>query len=294
MYNRVSFVINPISGSSHSTRIIDQAMRKLSENGILTQALHSRHTGHAEELARTATMHTDLIFAVGGDGTVREVIAGSADSGVPVAVIPTGTENIFAKYYRFQASEASILACVHRGVQHRMDLTYMNGRPFCIVAGAGFDAEVVHRLNQRRCGHITHLDYTGPIIQTFMRHSFPRITVCADGATIFDGRGLVFVGNLPRYCLSLSILKRALDHDGLLDVCIYPCHTRSRLLLHALHTLTGRHDRKCGVIYRQVKHVVLQSESPVPLEIDGDCSGYLPAEFTIRKGAVSLVLPPPP
>jgi len=131
VYNRVSFVINPISGSSHSTRIIDQAMRKLSENGILVQALRSRHTGHAEELARTAATRTDLIFAVGGDGTVREVIAGSADTGVPVAVIPTGTENIFAKYYRFQTSEASILACIHRGVQHRMDLTYMNGRPFC-------------------------------------------------------------------------------------------------------------------------------------------------------------------
>ena len=72
-------------------------------------------------------------------------------------------------------------------------------------------------------GHIDHFDYFWPIWRTFWEYKFRPMCVEVDGEEIFDGPGLVFVGNISRYAIGLQILHYADFGDGLLDVCVYKC-----------------------------------------------------------------------
>jgi diacylglycerol kinase family enzyme len=175
---------------------------------------------------------------------------------------------------------------IWNGMPCPLDLGVVNGRRMAAVGGVGFDAECVQRLARKRKGHITPWHYAGPIFRTFMKHRFPRMRIAVDGDEVFRGQGLVIFGNIHLYATGLRILERACCNDGLLDVAIFPCNSRWRLLGHAWRVLRKRHLRTGGVIYRQVRHFTVQSEAEVPIEIDGDEAGQLPLEAATISGAL--------
>jgi diacylglycerol kinase family enzyme len=143
-------------------------------------------------VAADAAEDTRAILAVGGDGTVREVVDGLLHSRrkIPVAILPTGTENLAAREFETPTDPTGIVQTILGGRAVPCDVGVTNGRHFLVVTGAGFDAEVVHRLADCRGRHITHWNYFWPIWRTFWEHRFPRLTVSADGEEVFEGRGL--------------------------------------------------------------------------------------------------------
>jgi diacylglycerol kinase family enzyme len=229
---------------------------------------------------------------MGGDGTVREVIDGLLDTGVPMVVWPTGTENLVAKAFGFRRNPKSILKALTDGIVRPIDVGVANGKPFLILTGVGFDAEVVHRLARARQGHITHLTYGGPIWRTFWEHRFPAVRVLADGQPYWEGRGLVFVGNIARYSLGLRVIRDAVPDDGLLDLCIFPCRHHIDLLAHSFRTLAGVQIEYGGVKYRRCQRIRVEASESVPVEIDGDNGGYLPINIHVRPAAVLVKVPP--
>ena len=232
------------------------------------------------------------VIAVGGDGTIREVADGLAGSTVPMIVWPTGTENLLAKSFGFRADPELTLACITAGRTITMDVGVANGQSFLTVAGAGFDAEVVHRLVRLRSGYITHLTYAGPLWRTFWEHRFPFCRVFSEGKLLWAGRGMVFVGNLARYSLGLRVVRDARHDDGLLDLCVFPCRGRLGLIAHSLRTVVRKHVEHGGVRYARLRHVRVESDSTVPVELDGEAAGCLPIEVTVRPAAIRLRVPP--
>ena len=111
-------------------------------------------------------------------------------------------------------------------------------------------------------------------------------------ATDGDGPCLVFVGNISRYAAGLHILRYADYGDGLLDVCIYKCGSKSQLLKHSAMTLLKRHSYGGDVIYKQGKHILISSEdSDIPSQIDGDPGPGLPADIHVIPHAVKMMVP---
>jgi diacylglycerol kinase family enzyme len=160
------------------------------------------------------------------------------------------------------------------------------------VSGFGFDGEVMDRVTKMRDGHIDYFDYASPLWQTFWSHTFHPIQVELDGQVIFNGPGMVIVGNVARYALGLFVLRHADVSDGLLDVCVLKCQYRPHLLKHYLTILFKRHT-KCGdVIYRQGKHVKVTSPSrKIKTQVDGDPGPPLPADIDITPGAIRVMVP---
>jgi diacylglycerol kinase (ATP) len=251
--------------------------------------------GDAERLAGDAAQDTRAILVVGGDGTVREVVHGLLLAGrkIPVAILRTGTENLVAREFKMPDDPSGIAQTLLSGRLATCDVGVVNGRHFLMVSGAGFDAEVVRRLVEARRGHITHGSYFWPVWRTFWEHRFPRLQVWADCREVFDGPGLALVGVTARYSVGLRICRRARRDDGMLDLCIYPCASRLRLLGHAIRTVLRLHDRSGGVIYRKCQQVRIDADTNVPLEIDGDPGGHLPAEYRVLPSAATFLEPPP-
>jgi len=173
-----------------------------------------------------------------------------------------------------------------------LDMGSANGKCFTSIAGFGFDGEVVRRVSKQRKGHIDHSDYFWPIWRTFWDYKFSVMKVEVDGEEVFDGPGLVFVGNISRYVLGLQVLHYADFSDGLLDVCIYKCASQVHLIKHSVMTILKQHAYSADVIYRQSKNISVSSDATnIETEIDGDPGPALPIQIKVIPQAVNVMVP---
>jgi len=325
---RVVVIMNPVAGASGQRSRVRALLNRLEKCGIHVDWQFTDAAGHAHRIAAQAGHDSDAVIVVGGDGTVREVADGLMGTDVPLVIWPTGTGNLVAKSLGFRPDPDVVLACLKNKSILSMDVGVANDRSFLVVAGIGFDAEVVCRLTRLRKGHITHFAYVGPIWRTFWEHRFPAIRVINDGQLYWEGRGLVFVGNLARYALGLPVVRDARPDDGRLDLCVLPCHGRAGLLGHSLRTMLRTHVEHRSARYTQVRSIRIEAVpsteekgsgsfcaqhpagrsgkryltpflrpfrgGPMPFELDGDDAGCLPLDIHIRPAALRVLLPPVP
>ncbi len=291
----IAYIINPKSGASSGEKLPGWRFEQyLTGRGFDVRMNLTRSLEHACELATNAAGDADcaMLVAVGGDGTIREVAHGLEGSDKPLLIIPGGTENLLANELGLEKSLKTLTRTFEAGFTRTLDLGNANGRCFTSIAGFGFDGEVVAEVSGNRTGHINYFDYFWPLWRTFWRYRFDPITVEVDGEQIFDGRGLVFVGNISRYALGLNILEHADYSDGLLDVCVYKCAHRTHLAKHSLMTVFQQHHRCNDVVYRQGKNITVNSPNPkLAVEIDGDPGPAVPVSISIIPKAVRVMVP---
>jgi YegS/Rv2252/BmrU family lipid kinase len=290
----IAYIVNPKAGASSSKLLGRRFEKYLIENGYGVKVNVTRSLEHARELATNAGIEYDcaMIVGVGGDGTIREVAHGLEGSNKPLLIVPHGTENLLANELGFDETLKTLIRTFEAEHVRPLDLGLVNGRYFTSIAGFGFDGAVVRRMTDQRQGHIRHSDYFWPIWRTFWEYKFDPMRVVVDGEEIFEGRGLVFVGNISRYAVGLQILHHADFGDGLLDVCIYKCASQLRLAKHSLMTVLKHHAGRRDVIYRQGKNISVSSETTrVQTEIDGDPGPALPVEISVIRHAVNCIVP---
>ncbi|NUQ10989.1 MAG: hypothetical protein HUU26_01510 [Gemmatimonadaceae bacterium] len=220
-------------------------------------------------------MLAGAVIVAGGDGTVREAANGLAGRDTPLAILPGGTENLVARYFGCDGDPGRTAEAVLSDRRAALDVGSANGRMFLVVAGFGFDAEVVERVHAGRRGHISHASYYLPLFRTLASHRYGAMRVEAEGEVLCDEPALVFLGNLPRYALGLRVARDARCDDGMLDVCIFRCDGRARLIAHAWRTVWRRHVGGPGVIYRRARQVAVTASRPTPYELDGDIAGVV-------------------
>ena len=289
---RFAAIVNPISGRRNMLPRVRTIARAVERRGGRLEVLVTNGPRHATELSSRLEREVEAVLVVGGDGTVGEVLNGLGDSRIPMVIYRTGTENLLAREQGMPGDPDEITSALLNGEEFATDVGVIGGRRFLAVAGIGFDAECVVRMNRARCGHITHGDYFWPIWRTYWAYRYPRLTVEADGAVIFEGRGFALVGNIARYSAGMRILSKARNDDGLLDLGIFPCESRRRMLGHACRALLRRHVGPRGMIYRQCRTIRVSSNEAVPIEVDGELGGHLPAECSVHSGAVSFLRSP--
>ena len=290
----IAYIVNPKSGASSSKLTGRRFQQYLVEKGFDVKVSLTTCLEHACELATDAAVDYDcaMVVVVGGDGTVREVAHGLEGSDKTLLVVPCGTENLLANELGFDEKLKTLLRVFEAGYIRPLDLGSANGKCFTSIAGFGFDGEGVKRVSQRRAGHIDYFDYFEPIWRTFWDYKFGAMRVEVDGEEIFDGPGLVFIGNISRYGAGLQILHYADFGDGVLDVCVYKCASRIHLVKHSAMTVL-KQNADCGdVIYRQGKEITVSSNCPdIDTEIDGDPGPALPVDIKVIPQAVNVMVP---
>src|SRR5207244_2338974 len=101
------------------------------------------------------------VVSAGGDGTLVETL--NRAPGWPVALLPVGNENLVARFLHIERSGQKLAEIIAGGAYRRLDVARAESgtgsRVFCLMAGAGFDAEVVYRVHRRRHGHIDNSTY---------------------------------------------------------------------------------------------------------------------------------------
>lgn len=290
----IAYIVNPKSGATGS-KLVGQGFEEyLVKKGYKVKVSLTTSLANACEAATDVAVDYDcaMVVVVGGDGTVREVAHGLEGSDKPLLIVPCGTENLLANELGFDEKLKTIVRTFEAAYIRPLDLGSVNGRCFTSIAGFGFDGQVVRRVSQQRKGHIDYSDYFWPLWRTFWNYKFDSMKVTVDGEEIFQGPGLVFVGNISRYAVGLQILHYADFSDGLLDICIYKCASKSHLIKHSVMTVLKQHADCSDVIYRQGKEITVSSDSPdVETEIDGDPGPALPVQIKMIPQAVNCIVP---
>ncbi len=290
----IAYIVNPKAGATSSKRVGRRFEQYLVRKGFEVRGSLTASLTHACELATDAAVDYNcaMVVAVGGDGTIREVAHGLEGSDKPLMIIPHGTENLLANELGFDERLKTIIRTFEAAYIRPLDLGRANGRCFTSIAGFGFDGAVVKRMSEQRAGHINHFDYVWPIWRTFWEYKFEPMRVEVDGEEIFDGRGIVFVGNISRYAIGLQILHYADFGDGLLDVCVYRCASQIHLAKHSLLTILKHHANRPDVVYHQGQNISVTSTTDrIRTEVDGDPGPALPVQISVIQHAVKCIVP---
>lgn len=293
---------NPTSGSSDKSRLVDELAKKLTDAGLTVVMLTDieQVVSSVGTLDNSDDIHANqnsqpqsklrAVVAAGGDGTIS-LLANRLPTGTPLTILPLGTENLLAKHLGITADPEQVANTIIRGHSTKLDAGRANGQLFLVMASCGFDAEVVHRLHANRTGHIRHWSYALPVIRTIRKYQYPAIRISVDDGKAEVKSRWAFVFNVPRYAMNLPIASDADPTDGLLDLCTFRGGSLFRGLYYFFTVLIGQHRRWTTSQRHSFKQIRLESDEPVPFQLDGDPGGELPLVIEVLPSFLRLLVP---
>ncbi|GAB3696446.1 diacylglycerol/lipid kinase family protein [Corynebacterium nasicanis] len=324
---RVLLIANPNS-TSQSDGLFRRIIPLLrSVPGLRLTGRFTHHPGHAEEICRGLTRKdVDLIVVVGGDGTVNEAVNGllgavgestPAAEDVPcLAVIPTGSANVFARALGFPpepvAATEMLTHLIRADLRRTICLGTWNTRWFAVNAGFGMDADVVARVDEARTMGFaaTPLRYLAVclLVWTRAQRRPPRISVTATAAAP-DSRTLrlrqvplfvasntnpwTFLGPLPVVTNPRNSFDRGLGLFGLTDLQgLRGAASMLHLIGFGHRTVLEDWIRSRTVQFDDADEVLLTCPEPQPFQADGEYEGeFARAQLGSRRDAIEVYAP---
>jgi len=287
-YRTAIVVANPVSGRGRGRDAAEELAAGLRKRGVACELLLTDRRGEAFDHLRTLTQPVDLVVAVGGDGTVREILDGLVDPAVPVGVLPYGTANVLAHELDLPRDVHHALDILARDKPREIDVLSVNGRLATFVVGTGIDALAVAEVERRRTGPITKLAYASAVLRALRHYRPPELRVELDGTELPDPFGFVLVSNTRGYGSILHLAPDARMDDGLLEAYLFPTGSLFELARAFLRGLVA-HLPGGAVTMRRARSIRIRSETPVPFQVDGDSGGHTPVEIAVARNRYRLL-----
>jgi diacylglycerol kinase family enzyme len=288
--------VNPHAGLRNRQDTAHALRRHLAAAGLNGELITAIDELAEAAAARLAAGSLRAVVAAGGDGTLS-LIANRTPPGTPLAILPLGTENLLAKYLETTADPQQLSRTIAAGCAVQLDAGQAGDRIFTLMAGCGFDADVVRRLHRRRTGHIHHLSYAKPILDAIRKYEYPelRVRYAPSGARSEEEPAelvarWVFVVNLPRYAGGLSFAPQASGTDGLLDVCTFKDGSLWSGLVYLSGVMLGQHEAMDDFTRVQTPRLSISAAGPAPYQLDGDPGGELPVEIRALPERLTLLV----
>lgn len=290
---RAYAVINPATGQGSVRMLERRLMKKAHRMGVELQVRVTENPYHATEIARECLSNEiDIVIAVGGDGTVSEVVTGVLGSDIVVGIVPIGSTNAIAKDLRIpRRLSAAMDIALGAGKPVAFDVGKVGDATFMHMAGAGYDAQIMHETSGKWKQRLGWPAYLWPAIKHLRSTSF-RAEIVIDGVThTMDARMVLFAmgGSIvhPRFTVGKGIDR----HDGQIDICVYN-PPNAVMAVTALWWILLRKPEKSRWQHQfKGKRIVLSSDRPVEFEADGNPLGVLPVTVEILDTPACILTP---
>lgn len=303
MSRRVAILVNPTAGRGAAAVAADRVFTRLVSAGVEVDLVRGTDAADARErLHQVLDDGPDTLVVVGGDGLVHLAVQEIADSGVALAIVPSGTGNDIARSFGIDRDPAAAVDAVLDGTPVPTDVvritaTGVVASRWCLgVACAGFDSRINARANRMRRPRGPS-KYTIALLSEIRDIAPIPLRVTVDGVAETRPSLLVAVGNTAYYGGGMAICAGADPADGLLDVIHVEAMRRDRVLRLFPRLFGGSHLTLPYVHRRQGRVVTVSIADDAwpgavpPVYADGEDAAALPVTLTVVPGALRIHRP---
>ena len=296
-------IVNPVAGKGHAQAVIPHVIQQLDALGLDYELQRTERPMHAVELAEKASLQgASVVAAMGGDGTVNEVLNGlmaaQAQGGkAALAVLEAGRGNDFGFGAGVPKSLDVDCRLLKEGYRHAIDVlrvTVDGGAPRFVGngIGIGFDAVTgfIAAKHKVLTGFPSYL--VGALKALYLYYTPPKVRLTVDGETWEQTALMISLMNGRRMGGGFLMAPHAEPDDGLIDACIVATDRRHRLLLLMLDFLKGAQIGKPQVRMAQAKHILVEAlEGALPAHADGEtlCEKGQRLELEIVPKAIEVL-----
>lgn len=281
-------LVNPIARSVERRFDPDGAMRFLAHHGVEATLVQPDSTVLAAK--NSAERGDDVLFVVGGDGTLRQAALGLAHSRTALAAIPAGTTNVWAKEAGIPHGIRTAFEAHLTGQIVAMDLGWANGEPFLLMASAGWDADVVWHVNRQLKRRVGQLAYVAATMTSVTRFRRKHVIIRSGLLKWHVPLAAAVISNTRLYGGLVQPSPDATAVDGMLDfVALCPVRPGDGLRLVgklAVHRLAG--DTRA--ITARVTDITIETPG-IPYQLDGDAARHTPLEVHVEPASLLVSVP---
>jgi diacylglycerol kinase (ATP) len=239
--------------------------------------------GDAEALARDAARRgVDVVAAVGGDGTLNEVVNGLDGFDVPLGVLPLGTANDFARQSGIPADADHAMDVILQRKPVRIDTASLNGRRFLNVSTGGVGAEATAETPSQIKAVIGELAYAISGIRKLAELEPVHGTFVSGGYRLECDFLMFAVGSARAAGGGRLVTPHASTTDGLLDLMVIEHMARRDFARTMLRLRRGEHVGEEGVHYVRLADLRIDGTKPISVNVDGELSGATRLDYHAR------------
>lgn len=297
-------IYNPAAGRFPVKPFLGSAVEELESVGWQVDAAETRSGEHIVELAKQAVAEEkDAVFAVGGDGTIGNVVNGLVGSETALGVLPAGTANVWSIELGLRPFAWTRPWVLRRNVSilanaptHRVDVGLCNQFSFMMWAGIGLDALAIQSLEPRiRLDKFFAMpEYAATAIWNAAQWSGLNLHIWSDEHEV-EGRFMLAVAtNIRHYMGGLSNLSPdAYIDDGLLDLWLFSGSNLGDALRHAYELWRGTHVNSEAAQRIPFRSLHVEADAPYWIQTDGEARGTSQVtEISVQTRALKLLVPP--
>lgn len=252
------FIINPASGKTDYDKIKENIIKTLENEEY--EIYETKAPKEATEIAsRFKNEENTVVYSVGGDGTLNEVVNGIAEGKCKLGIIPTGSGNDFYRSLKEAQTE-----------NVRLDLGKVNGRYFINIASVGMDAETCNNANKIKSKIKLHSSYYLALIHTFLTFKSKSLKLKIDKNVYAGDYIIAAICNGKYYGGGFKIAPVASFDDNQFDIYLVSKAGKLKLIKILLALLKSEHEKYNEVRKYTGKNITITSENNLIVNIDGE------------------------
>lgn len=285
------FIVNPNSGVERQKQVQDAIDNYLDHAAYSHEIVHTQYAKHGIELAKEAAAKgVYAVVAVGGDGSVNDVVNGLHGTATALAIIPKGSGNGMARTMGIPLKIEEAMQVINRGKLSHIDVAYANNRLFVSNAGVAFDALISKKFAKSvRRGFAV---YSWLVTKYMWLYKEREFDITIDGKQIKEKAFILNIANMQQFGYNFKIAPNASWTDGLLDIVIikkFPKILGGRIVIRAMN---GTITDSPYVSHYRGKNVVVSNPKLKLMQTDGDaheCDNTV--EFRVEAGVQKIIVP---
>lgn len=289
---KVLFIINKYAGTGYQSSVEGRIISYCNAANIEATIEFTQRQKHATELARQAASSKifDVVFAVGGDGTVNEVAQGLVHTKQTMGIIPNGSGNGLARHLGIPMNFQKSLALITNHSIISMDSFLINERLSVNVSGIGFDGHVASLF--AKGGKRGLLGYSKFVLKEFFSFNEFQVAANIDQAPYKKTAFVIAFANSSQFGNNARISPHASVCDGWLDICFI----RKVPITHAIgfvrKMFMGKIDKTAWAEIKKGKNVNLSFDLPMPFHVDGEAMPPVhDFSITLQPSSIAMIVP---